>query len=208
MSELEYQPLHRLNDSTEEEHISPVDSEDIQQIDDIRKRIEAKTGNKWEFTLRRQGWYTRDQASVTVGDFNKRGPYRVSNATTSPKSLFEADDTPSIQYETSPYVGLEGDYPTIEAIYEKIRTLKRVGSIPGDEPDSWRCPKCSYGNNTFTYPRCNSPYTKYEDRCTYENEDIERWYGVGPNTTCGSIDISSGGSISISTCIAKLTILN
>ena len=53
----------------------------LQQIDDIRKNIESETGQKWEVTLRRQGTYTIDQGSIVVGDFSKRGPYRVSEVT-------------------------------------------------------------------------------------------------------------------------------
>ena len=160
----------------------------LKQIDDARKKIEAETGLKWEFTLTRQGWYTHDQASVTVGDFRKRDSYRISDA-------------------SSPYAGLEGDYPSIEAIYEKMKMLSLVGSIPGDGPNTWRCPKCSYGGNTAN-SGCRRPYTEYKDRCTYENQEVDRWSGVGPNAKCGTIDIFSGDTTCFSTCIAKLSILN
>ena len=49
---------------------------------------------------------------------HQQGPYRVSEA-------------------KPDHVALEGDYPTIEAVREKIEVLKRIGSIPGDKPDTW-----------------------------------------------------------------------
>ena len=197
--------LHSLSRSTPP---PPVSEAYLQQIDDIRKNIESETVQKWEITLRRQGSYTIDQGSIVVGDFSKRGPYRVSEVTDKIRRFDDEMKHSAPNNGPSPYAGLEGDYPTLEAIRQKIQSLKRVGSIPGDKPSTWRCPKCSYGNNRFDYGHCSRPYTNYEDRCTYENEELNRWYGIYPDATCGKIYQSSGGSISICSYVAKLSILS
>ncbi len=163
--------------------LSPAPEALLQQFEKLRKQLETATGSTWEVTLSRQ----RDK-EIKLGDFNQRRGYHVSDV-------------------KQPYGDLEGFYPSIDAIWEKIHTLKKVDSFPGEKPDTWRCPVCSYGYNSFNLSYCIGLVKdgRKQHPCGAENPQIKLWEGISAFANVGYVYNSSYPTVGNE--IARLSIL-